>query len=126
MNGFIALHSLKEENAKGKNKTTAKIKREAIKHLIRVEKCSPPAYILRGIWVSKKNNADGKKPKRKAESKKILCLQFYFLLVLILAIYTFLHNQFDLFFQSVNTLQKTGDRFLQKNKSMKPFSGLME
>ena len=65
MNGFIALHSLKEENAKGKNKTTAKIKREAIKHLIRVEKCSPPAYILRGIWVSKKNNADGKKPKRK-------------------------------------------------------------
>ena len=24
MNGFIALHSLKEENAKGKNKTTAK------------------------------------------------------------------------------------------------------
>ena len=60
MNGFIALHSLKEENAKGKNKTTTKIKREAIKHLIRVEKCSPPAYILRGIWVSKKNNADGK------------------------------------------------------------------
>ena len=28
--------------------------------------------------------------------------------------------------QSVNTLRKTGDRFLQKNKSMKPFSGLME
>jgi len=72
MNGFIVSHSLKEGNAKGKNKTAAKIKREAIKHLIRVEKCSPPAYILRGIWASKKNNADGKKPKRKAESKKML------------------------------------------------------
>lgn len=70
MNGFIALHSLKEENAKGKNKTTTKIKREAIKHLIRVEKCSPPAYILRGIWVSKKNNADGKNQKERLKAKK--------------------------------------------------------